>query len=236
MPKDIEVGRIELAYGPMFSHKTEWLITRLDGYQRAGYSVAAFRPKKDTRYSRLMIHSHSGQEWPATRICCAEDILRFLAKQRGVQIVGIEEAQFLDDHVIEVLEELRNQHKIVVANGLLTAFNGELFPLSEGNGTKTMGDLVAIGDSVRAHTAICQYRENGSECGREDASRTQRLFLNWRPVPYDDPLIIVGGNKSTHGKHPRRYQARCPQHHFVSVGKEILPMYEFKKRQPTPQC
>lgn len=227
-------GRIELAYGPMFGHKTEWLITELDGWKRGGYTVAAFKPSIDNRYSEGEISSHSGQRFPATLITAADGILENVPKHAkpSVQVVGIEEVQFLDDRVIEVAEELRSRGIMVLMNGLLTTFANEPFPFSLGRGKLNMAHLLSIVDDARRCYAICTYQNDGTTCGRRDATRTQRLFPDGRPVPYDDPLIVVGSDKEhEHMKHPRIYEARCSQHHFFSYENEILTSQELRKRQ-----
>ena len=237
MPKDIEVGRIELAYGPMFSHKTEWLIKELDGYKRGHYNVAAFKPKLDNRYSAEEISSHSGQRFPAFLISSAKDIVQAAMDHPAPHIIGIEEAQFLDDLLLTAVDDLRARGKIVLINGLLTTFANEPFPFSLGNGKRTMADLLAIVDDAVRCYAICTYQQNGVTCGRRDATRTQRLFPDGKPVPYDDPLIVVGSDKEHERmEHPRIYEARCSQHHFFSHDGEALTLQELRKRQAAPQC
>src|ERR1700722_18027255 len=103
----IEVGRIEVIVGPMFSGKSEELIRRLKRARIARQRVACYKPDIDLRYHRTAIASHSSQTHDASVISTVEDLRAQLAPQlMEVDVVGIDEAQFLDASIIPLTLEL----------------------------------------------------------------------------------------------------------------------------------
>lgn len=182
-------GRIEVICGSMFSGKTEELIRRIRRAQIAHQKVQVFKPAIDNRYHEMYVTSHNGQDHAAQTIQRAEEIL--IACESDTTVVAIDEAQFLDSDVIEVVEILAAKGMRVILSGLDLDFRGKPFG--------PMPDLLCIAEEVQKLHAICM------ECG-EDASRTQRL-VNGEPAYYDDPIIMVGASES--------YEARCREHHYV---------------------
>jgi len=106
-------------------------------------------------------------------------------------VIGIDEAQFFDDELVEIVQSLADRGVRVIVAGLDTDFRGEPFG--------PMPVLMAKAERVEKLNAICMV------CGGE-ASRTQRL-VNGKPARYDDPVVIVGAAEL--------YEARCRRHHVV---------------------
>ena len=182
-------GSLEVVCGSMFCGKTEELIRRLRRAVIARQKVQVFKPIIDIRYQVAKVASHSGAAFEALPIDNSSQILEQLNPETTV--VGIDEAQFFDPDIIEVVQQLVNDNKRVIVAGLDTDFRGEPFGV--------MPILMALAETVDKLQAICMV------CG-EPASRTQRL-VNGEPAYYDDPIIIVGASEM--------YEARCRLHHII---------------------
>ena len=117
-------GWIEVVCGPMSSGKTEELIRRMRRAQIAGQKIEIFKPSSDIRYDDKEVVSHDKNSIPSTPIESSSNIL-LLADD--VQVVGIDEAQFFDEGIIEVANTLANQGKRVVVAGLDLDFMGRPF-------------------------------------------------------------------------------------------------------------
>lgn len=182
-------GSIEIICGSMFCGKTEELIRRLRRAVIARQNVQVFKPIIDNRYLVSKVASHNGEAFEALPVNTALDIKKALKKDTTV--VGIDEAQFFEEDIIEIVKEFANNGIRVLIAGLDTDFRGEPFGV--------MPVLMAIGERVDKLHAICMV------CGGL-ASCTQRL-VNGKPAHYDDPVIIVGAAEM--------YEARCRQHHEV---------------------
>lgn len=137
-------GRIEVICGSMFSGKTEELIRRMKRAMFARQKVEIFKPAMDTRYSNEDVVSHEGNSIPSTPIDSSASILLM---SQGYDVVGIDEAQFFDDHIVEVCNQLANQGVRVIVAGLDLDFRGEPFG--------PMPRLLAIADEVSKVHAIC---------------------------------------------------------------------------------
>jgi thymidine kinase len=182
-------GRIEVICGSMFSGKTEELIRRVRRAQIAKQQVQVFKPAIDTRYSVKQVRSHNGQDTNAQPCTDSAEIARSITATTTV--VAIDEAQFFDDSLVDVAEELAARGVRVILAGLDLDFRGEPFG--------PMPKLICRAEEVTKLHAICVI------CG-EEASRTQRL-VNGQPARYDDPIIMVGAAEA--------YEARCREHHTV---------------------
>ncbi|MEN6409464.1 MAG: thymidine kinase [Anaerolineaceae bacterium] len=182
-------GVIEVVCGSMFSGKTDELIRRLRRATIARKKVQVFKPVIDNRYSVEKVTSHAGGEFDALPIMKAEEILTNL--EPDTTVVGVDEAQFFDMQVIDVVDALANRGLRVIVAGLDLDFRGEPFG--------PMPVLMAKAERVDKLQAICMV------CG-EPACRTQRL-VNGEPADYDDPVVIVGASEM--------YEARCRLHHQV---------------------
>lgn len=185
-------GSIEVICGSMFSGKTEELIRRIRRVQYARQSLMVFKPKLDDRYSINEVVSHNGISTMARPVDNPEDIFNWV--HADVDVIAVDEAQFFDDKIVEVVNQLADSgHRVLVA-GLDQDFRGEPFG--------SMPRLMALAESVTKLQAVCVI------CG-EPASRTQRL-IDGGPACYDDPIILVGASEA--------YEARCRRHHEVPSG------------------
>jgi thymidine kinase len=190
-------GWIEVICGSMFSGKTEELIRRVHRAQIARQKVQVFKPALDTRYAVREVTSHNGMQVEAVAV---EHTARLRALiQPDTTVVALDEAQFFDDDVVTLCEELADRGSRVIVAGLDMDFRGEPFG--------PMPTLMARAERVDKLQAICLV------CGGP-ASRTQRL-INGQPAAYDDPVILVGASEV--------YEARCRGCHVVPVPKSQIP-------------
>lgn len=182
-------GQIEIICGSMFSGKTEELIRRVRRAIIAKQQIQVFKPQIDGRYGIESVMSHNGQRVDAEPVDNAHAIRASVREKTTV--IAIDEVQFFDDAIVDVVEELANSGLRVIVAGLDMDFRGEPFG--------SMPDLMCIAEEVTKLRAICTV------CGHS-ATRSQRL-VNGNPAYYDDPIIMVGAQES--------YEARCREHHMV---------------------
>ncbi|MCL4275517.1 MAG: thymidine kinase [Anaerolineales bacterium] len=182
-------GSIEVVCGSMFSGKTDELIRRLVRATIAKQKVQVFKPAIDIRYAVEKVASHTGSTFDAIPVESSADVRSKL--DADTTVVGVDEAQFFDDGIVAVVQELAARGVRVIVAGLDQDFRGEPFG--------SMPVLMAEAEDVTKLHAICMV------CGG-DASRTQRL-VNGKPARYDEPIVIVGASEM--------YEARCRQHHEV---------------------
>lgn len=142
--KDTKSGWIEVITGSMFSGKTEELIRRLKRAQIAKLNVEIFKPKIDTRYDENDIVSHNQNAIKSTPVNTTEEILLL---SENCDVVGIDEAQFLDQSIIEVCNKLSFQGKRVIVAGLDMDSRGLPFG--------SMPQLLAVAEYVTKVHAIC---------------------------------------------------------------------------------
>lgn len=138
------VGRVEVICGSMFSGKTEELIRRLKRAKIARQRVEIYKPAIDTRYSDEAVVSHDANSIASTPVDSARSIL-LLASE--AQVVGIDEAQFFDDSLVEVCTRLAASGKRVIIAGLDMDFKGVPFG--------PMPALMSIAEEVTKVHAIC---------------------------------------------------------------------------------
>ena len=140
----IRRGRIEVVCGSMFSGKTEELIRRMKRAQFAQQKVEIFKPAIDTRYSDDDVVTHEGVAIHSTPVDNSSSIL-LLGNE--CDVIGIDEAQFFDDHLVDVCNELAEKGVRVIVAGLDMDFRGIPFG--------PMPALCAIADDVMKVHAIC---------------------------------------------------------------------------------
>lgn len=169
-------GWIEVICGSMFSGKTEELIRRLRRAQIAKQKVVVFKPHIDTRFHKEKIVSHSKQEIQSIVIRDAEEILQHAVY---AQVIGIDEAQFFDEKLIEIAQNLADCGKRVIIAGLDMDYRGVPF--------EPMPQLLAIAEEITKMHAICM------RCGAP-ANYTQRITASRERV-------VVGAGEA--------YEARC---------------------------
>lgn len=169
-------GWIEVICGSMFSGKTEELIRRLRRAQFAHQNVEIFKPMIDTRYHDTKIVSHNENAIPSTPLSNSQNIL-LLAQ--GVDVVGIDEAQFFDNELPEVCMKLAKNGTRVIIAGLDMDFKGNPFgPIPH---------LLSIADYITKVHAICM------RCG-DIANFSYRLVHN-------KDTVLLGEKES--------YEPRC---------------------------
>ena len=137
-------GRIEVVCGSMFSGKTEELIRRMRRAQFARQKVEIFKPSIDTRYSEEEVVSHDRNAIPSTPIDASAQILLLAT---DIDVVGIDEAQFFDEGLVDVCNELANRGVRVIVAGLDMDYKGVPFG--------PIPSLCAIADEVTKVHAIC---------------------------------------------------------------------------------
>lgn len=142
-------GWIEVICGSMFSGKTEELIRRLKRAQIAQQKVEIFKPTTDTRYDENDVISHNTNTISATAVPAAENI-RILADT--CDVVGIDEAQFFDNNIVKVCNDLANKGIRVIVAGLDMDFKGNPFG--------PMPALMATAEYVTKVHAICPKTGN----------------------------------------------------------------------------
>ena len=137
-------GRIEVICGSMFSGKTEELIRRMKRAEFARQRVEIFKPSIDTRYSDVDVISHDHNSIPSTPVDSSATILLLSS---DIEVVGIDEAQFFDNGLIDVCNQLANNGIRVIVAGLDMDYRGNPFGPIPG--------LCAIADEVPKVHAIC---------------------------------------------------------------------------------
>ena len=176
---EFRMGQIEVIAGSMFSGKTEELIRVIRRAELARQEVQVFKPQIDTRYSLDHVASHNHAKIPSTSLTNAAEI--YVHLRPTTQVIGIDEAQFFDSEIVDVVTELANRGLRVIIAGLDVDWKGEPF--------HPMPELMAIAETVLKLRAVCVV------CGNT-ASRTQRLVEN------RESILI--GNQNV-------YEARCRQ-------------------------
>jgi len=161
----------------MFSGKTEELLRRMKRAEIARLGTLLVKPTTDTRYDATRVVSHNRQKGDAIPIQSAKDIFDLI--DHRTEVVGIDEAQFFTNDLIETVTKLANRGMRVIVAGLDLDFAARPFgPIPE---------LLAIAEEVHKIHAIC------TKCG-DDASRSQRLTK-------EDAVVALGASES--------YEARC---------------------------
>ena len=189
-----EVGWVEVICGPMFSGKSEELIRRLRRAQIARQPLQTFKPAIDDRYHETKIVSHSAASIEAVPVASSEELARQL--RRDTRVVGIDEAQFFDPGVVELVERIARQGVRVVLAGLDQDYAGKPFA--------HMPELMAIAEYVTKTLAIC------TRCGAP-AGRSQRL------VP-SGGQVLVGALEA--------YEARCRRCHSPRAEATTRELFE----------
>ena len=180
MPK--ETGWIEVIAGCIFSGKTEELIRRLRRAKIAKQKVQIFKPRIDIRYSISDIVSHSEQSLPSILI---DDINEVLNYSKDAEVIGIDEAQFFSNDIVNICNNLANHGKRVIVAGLDQDYRGIPF--------EPMPQLLAISEYITKTLAICVV------CGNP-ADKTQRKTTT-------SERVLVGAADI--------YEARCRKCHYI---------------------
>jgi thymidine kinase len=172
-------GWIEVIAGSMFSGKSEELIRRLRRAKIARQKVQVFKPEIDKRFSQNHIVSHSEMKHESTNVRTAADVLANV--DPDTEVVGIDEAQFFDNELIAIVNELAERGLRVIVAGLDQDYTGKPW--------EPMPQLLAVAEYITKTHAICV------KCG-QPANYTQRTFES-------EERVAVGGEGM--------YEARCRQ-------------------------
>ena len=167
VPSNEQFGWIEVICGSMFSGKTEELIRRLKRAQFANQKIEIFKPAIDQRYNDELVTSHDQNQIASTPVPAASNI-PMLADQ--CDVVGIDEAQFFDDEIVQVCNDLANRGVRVIVAGLDMDFQGNPFG--------PMPALMATAEYVTKVHAIC--------------TRTGQLAHYSYRIKEDDKLVLLG--------------------------------------------
>ncbi|MBN1187674.1 MAG: thymidine kinase [Bacteroidales bacterium] len=168
--KNYSRGRVEVITGPMFSGKTEELIRRLKRAVIANQKVKAFKHRLDNRYSEEYITSHDEKLIESIQVGSAQEILNYIA---DIGVVGIDEAQFFHDDLIEICRDLANKGIRVIVAGLDMDYRGEPF--------NPIPTLMACAEEVLKLQAIC------IQCGNPASFSHKKVF--------SDNKVMVGASK-----------------------------------------
>ena len=171
------VGWVEVIAGSMFSGKSEELIRRLRRAKIARQKVQVFKPLIDSRFSDNHIVSHSEMRHESSNIHSASEIRDKI--EPGTEVVGIDEAQFFDDELVNIANELAQRGLRVIIAGLDQDYTGKPF--------EPMPQLLAIAEYITKTHAICM------KCG-QPANYSQRTFES-------EERVAVGASD--------KYEARC---------------------------
>jgi len=172
-------GSIEVVCGPMFSGKTEELIRRVKRAQIAKQKIQIFKPVIDNRYSKTKVVSHSSLKVDSQPVSSSMEIFEKLYD--STRIVAIDEVQFFDEDIIEVVSRLARRGCRVICAGLDQDYMGNPFG--------PMPHLLSIADEVMKVHAICTV------CG----SPASKTFRKKEEENLDQ--VLVGESD--------RYEARC---------------------------
>jgi thymidine kinase len=172
-----EQGWVEVICGPMFSGKSEELIRRITRYQIARVPVQAFKPRLDVRYADDQVVSHSSLKVGAIPVETADELLRRV--EDGTKVIGVDEGQFFDMGLIDVVEQLAATGKQVIVAGLDTDYLRRPF--------EPIPTLCDRAEYVTKMLAVCH------KCGGP-GMYTQRIVRS-------EELVVLGAQGA--------YQARC---------------------------
>ncbi len=183
-------GWIEVVSGVMFSGKSEEMLRRVRRALIARKTVQVFKSHLDDRYGGVFeVSSHDGHQVDALPVSTSVQVAEQV--KADTQVVAVDEAQFLDDGIVAVVNALADRGVRVIVAGTDMDFRGDPFgPVPK---------LLAIAELVDKLHAICVV------CG-DLATRNQRL-IDGKPAPAEGPTIQVGGSES--------YEARCRRCHEV---------------------
>ena len=164
-------GWIEVVCGSMFSGKTEELIRRLNRALLAQQHVEIFKPTIDKRYHKQKIVSHKDSSIHSTPVNFANDILLRVGNS---EVVGIDEAQFFDDSIVEVVDQLANEGRRVIVAGLDMDFLGRPF--------KPMDAIMAVAEYITKVHAVCMKCGNVASYSHRRTKSDQTVVLGEKDI------------------------------------------------------
>jgi thymidine kinase len=168
-------GWIEVICGSMFSGKTEELIRRIRRAEFANQPLIMFKPEIDNRYSEDKVVSHKGSEFNAVIVKSSQEIT---SKWNNQKVVAIDEAQFFDEHLVDVCNELADKGVRIIIAGLDMDYLGVPFG--------PMPKLLAIAEYVTKVHAICVSCGNLAQFSHRIASESGQVLVGavekYRPL------------------------------------------------------
>ena len=164
------IGWIEVICGSMFSGKTEELLRRVKRAKLAKQKIKIFKPKQDVRYSKKKVTSHDNNSIKSKPINSPSKILEVAEK---FDVIGIDEAQFFDESIVEVCNKLADSGKRVIVAGLDMDYMGKPFG--------PMPNLLAIAEYVTKVHAIC--------------TRSGKMASYTHRIAKSDELILLGDTR-----------------------------------------
>jgi len=164
-------GWVEVICGSMFSGKTEELIRRLNRALLAQQYVEIFKPAIDKRYDKKKIVSHKESSINSTPVNFANDIL---LRAGNSEVIGIDEAQFFDESIVEVIEKLANDGKRVIVAGLDMDFMGRPF--------KPMDAIMAVAEYITKVHAVCMKCGNVASYSHRRTKSDQKVVLGEKDI------------------------------------------------------
>ena len=164
------IGWIEVICGSMFSGKTEELLRRVKRAKLAKQKIKIFKPKQDIRYSKKKVTSHDNNSIKSKPINSPSKILEIAEK---FDVIGIDEAQFFDESIVEVCNKLADSGKRVIVAGLDMDYMGKPFG--------PMPHLLAIAEYVTKVHAIC--------------TRSGKMASYTHRIAKSDELILLGDTR-----------------------------------------
>lgn len=182
--------------GPMFAGKSSKLVEKISDYDH--YNL--FKPNMDDRYEKGEVVCHTGVSLKCQSVP-ADDIYKEVLENdyNELEAVGIDEAQFFGESIVDVVHYAEENDVDLVFAGLNLDFKKEVFGY--------MDELIDMSDEVYYLTADCDFE--GCDA---DALYTQRL-LDDEPASYDSPVVVVGADDV--------YEARCEEHHKVRYPDDV---------------
>ena len=144
-----QFGWIEIICGSMFSGKTEELIRRLNRAKYAKQKIKVFKPIIDSRFKKDFVFSHDKNQIESKSVSKSSDIK---IKAKGYDVIGIDEAQFFDNGIVKICNDLANEGIRVIVAGLDMDYKGNPFG--------PMPNLMAIAEYVTKLHAICAESGN----------------------------------------------------------------------------
>ncbi|TNF33113.1 MAG: thymidine kinase [Deltaproteobacteria bacterium] len=201
------MGQVEVICGSMFSGKTEELIRRLRRARIARQRVQVFKPAVDDRYGKEHVTSHTQDRVEALVVHSAEELLKKVDDR--TEVVGIDEVQFFDAAIVDVIDKLANRGKRVIVAGLDQDYLGRPF--------EPVPQIMAIAEHVTKTLAVCV------RCGAP-ANRSQRLVSG-------DGRVLVGATEV--------YEPRCRRCFEPELARQLDLAMEpgpavAKDEEPTP--
>lgn len=187
--------------GCMFASKTTRLLEHVRKATIQGHTVVIFKPKTDDRTGRKTIRTHDGQEIEVQIAATAKHIRKWIKDNPSITFVGIDEIQFFDAGIVEVISHLTFDLGLLVSIvGLPTDFKRDTFGF--------MGEISLIANFVEKLHAVCMH----DGCGAS-ADWTQRN-IGGVPAYNDEPVVYLGAKKEG-------YLSMCGDHHEFRVREKV---------------